>query len=434
MGYNRNMAGHTLTPKHGGARGAENPSLFSDGGVQDLFDKLDALNKDDSHFLSSNDICTPMGCVQEMVDAIPASFWRRKNLEILDPCAGNGNFHAYISHFTPLQNLVFNEINDDRIRNIRKLFGQGARVTRQDFLHYDESRQYDLIVSNPPYAKFDAHGKRVSKNHNLSRLFIEKALRLTKPGGLMLFIVPNNWMSLSDRNHLPTLLSAHQFLHLNIHGAKRWFPGIGSSFTWFLLKKEQNNRPFTVENNYYASGREKISLPSDADFIPLYLSDVVFEIFAKAFSAPSRQGVETSSDLHRYTKAHLLSETKTRKHSHKVIHTPTTTVWSERPHKYQEGWKVFLSLTNTYQTFVDNCGMTQSIAFIRCASKKEALQRKAELDAPLFRFLNDMTRYGNFNNIRILQRFPRLEEVRLNQREKQLLKEYWTYAAKAKKA
>jgi len=58
---------------------------------------LDKLNFDESHFVNSNDICTPMGCVEEMVDSIPKSFWKKENLRILDPCCGNGNFHGYIS-------------------------------------------------------------------------------------------------------------------------------------------------------------------------------------------------------------------------------------------------------------------------------------------------------------------------------------------------
>ena len=29
------------------------------------------LNEDLSHFTNSNDICTPLGCVKEMVDTIP---------------------------------------------------------------------------------------------------------------------------------------------------------------------------------------------------------------------------------------------------------------------------------------------------------------------------------------------------------------------------
>jgi len=44
------------------------------------------LNFDESHFVNSNDICTPIDCVKEMVDSIPSSFWENKNLKILDSC------------------------------------------------------------------------------------------------------------------------------------------------------------------------------------------------------------------------------------------------------------------------------------------------------------------------------------------------------------
>ena len=59
-------------------------------------------------------------------------------------------------------------------------------------------------------------------------------------------------------------------------------------------------------------------------------------------------------------------------YKYKLIHTPKQTVWSSRPHKYQDGFKVFISTTSYYGTFVDNCGMTQSIAFIMCKNETEA--------------------------------------------------------------
>ena len=39
--------------------------------------KFDNLNIDKSHFVNSNDICTPMDCVKEMVDSIPENFWQQ---------------------------------------------------------------------------------------------------------------------------------------------------------------------------------------------------------------------------------------------------------------------------------------------------------------------------------------------------------------------
>ncbi len=393
-------------------------------GDQKLERELDALNHDLSHYANSNDICTPMGCVREMVDSIPIDFWKNHHLQVLDPCSGNGNFHAYIKNFVPLENLTFNDINDTRLENVARLFGPSAHITKSDFFKYPDDEVYDLVVANPPYARFDEYGRRTSKNHNLSRAFIDKALKVTRPGGMILFIVPNNWMSLSDRNRLPSLLSQYQFLHLNIHGAKRWFPKVGSSFTWFLLHKVPNRKAFTVENHYFRRNRLLARMRAGVDYVPLHFSNLVDDIFAKTVDAPvAKFNVETSSDLHRYTKADLLSNERSSTHRYKVVHTPTQVLWSRRPHKYQDDWKVFISLTNRYSTFVDQCGMTQSIAFVRCSSKAEAYEIKKTLDQPAYRFLNDMTRYGNFNNVRILQRFP-AGSIHLSARERALVNEF----------
>ena len=373
--------------------------------MQTLIEQIEALNNDQSHFTCSNDICTPIGCVEEMVNTIPASFWN-KEVQVLDPCAGNGNFYGYVKKFLPLSSIVFNEINNKRIQNIKQLFGDNATITTQDFLQYDEAKKFDLVMANPPFAAFK-NGKRVAKNHNLSRLFIRKALRIVKENGLLLFIAPDNWMSLSDRNTLPKLLSQYQFLHLNIHGAKRWFPKVGSSFSWFLLKKSPNAHPFTIDNFYLFKEKSHASLPSNSTFIPLFYNSTVASIFNKTIHASvDKYLIQTSSNLHRHTKKNLLNAHRSETYPFKILHTPSQTLWGSQPHKFQEGWKVFLSLTNKYKTFIDACGMTQSIAFIRAQDKKHAENIAHELRHPIYLFLNYVTRYGNFNNIRILQRFP----------------------------
>jgi hypothetical protein len=65
-----------------------------------------------------------------------------------------------------------------------------------------------------------------------------------------------------------------------------------------------------------------------------------------------------------------------------------------------------LSVTDKYAIFVDNCGMTQSIVFILCESREQAEQYKKILEHPLYVFINNICRWGNFNNIRVLQHFP----------------------------
>lgn len=64
------------------------------------------LNKDKSSYVNSNDEPTPIGCVEEILDKIPKELWKRKNLKILDPCGGNGNFH--IVNLKKLKSLTQN--------------------------------------------------------------------------------------------------------------------------------------------------------------------------------------------------------------------------------------------------------------------------------------------------------------------------------------
>jgi hypothetical protein len=116
--------------------------------------------------------------------------------------------------------------------------------------------------------------------------------------------------------------------------------------------------------------------------------------------------IKTSSDLHKYTKADLINDTETDVYRYKLIHTPSQTVYSSRPHKFQEGYKIFISTTDKYSVFIDNCGMTQSIAFIQLDNENQAKRICSQLLSPLYQFLNNACRYGNFNNIRILQKFP----------------------------
>ena len=200
----------------------------------------------------------------------------------MDPCAGNGNFFVPIfyklkeershSSLSPLalegrdpqisygtnspsliedknikkeilsSILYFNDINESRTNNIKKVFKSNQynlNITNLDFLSGEQIRiptgeivpkapisygavkvpggvasvpnsregtdalpsdilgegdggGFDLIVANPPYAKLLKSGGRASKNHNMIGLFIEAALDLLKKEGYILFIIPDN--------------------------------------------------------------------------------------------------------------------------------------------------------------------------------------------------------------------------------------------------
>jgi adenine-specific DNA-methyltransferase len=382
------------------------------------------LNNDKTLFKTSNDEPTPLDCCSEILNKIPNKLWSKKNLKILDPCAGYGNFEIILcqllkdSYSTKdiLEKIIsFNETNEKRIDLINRIFlgdKYKLNITNYDFLKYPSDTKYDLQIANPPYAKFceakDKDGniimKRASKNHTLVRDFIEKSLSICNDGGYIVYIVPNNWMSLADRNTIIKLLTQYQFHHLDIGTSKKYFPKVGSSFTYFILEKTPFYKDFTVNCLYNKKLYSSMVTSEKRDFIPLCYNNLVQSILNKVLSGKKKFNIETTSDLHKYTKKHLINNEKTDVYKYKLIHTDKQTVYSKKPHKYQEGYKVFLSTTGAWNVFVDNCGMTQSIAFIRVNSEDEGIKYKKILDHKLYKFINDICRWGNFNCIRVLQR------------------------------
>lgn len=378
------------------------------------------LNLDKTTYKSSNDETTPIDCINTMINKLPDELWNRKGLTILDPCCGNGNFNMVVlykllnNHNKKdiLENILeFNDINEDRLNNVRDIFCNDKyklKITNNDFITSNNDNKYDLIMANPPYAKLLENGKRSSKNHNLIKDFIKKSLSLLKPNGYLLFITPDNWMSYADRNILIEIITSLQIIHLDIHNAKKYFKKIGSSFTWYIIEncpyyKDINITGIWKKEEYISS---VISKPRK--YIPLLYNKIVNDILTKTIDNNELQkfNIKTSSDLHKYTKAKFISNIETDIFKYKLIHTPSQIVYSSKPHKYQEGFKVFISTTDKYKIFIDECGMTQSVAFILCSNEEEAKRYLNILQHPLYIFINNICRWGNFNNIRILQSFP----------------------------
>jgi len=386
--------------------------------IKQYYDEI--LNTDKSTYKSTNDEPTPIDCITEMITKIPNELWKNKDLSILDPCCGNGNFSIpiifellkYHDKKTILEKILeFNDINESRLENVRTVFCSekyNLQITNHDFITFNTTKKYDLIVANPPYAKLLENGKRASKNHNLIKDFIEKALSQLKPNGYLLFITPDNWMSYADRNVLIQIITTLQIIHLDIHNAKKYFKKIGSSFTWYIIQ----NCPFYKNINVSGIWKKKKYVSSvkstKRKYIPLLYNQIVQNILSKTIDNISlpKFDIKTSSDLHKYTKAKFISTEKTEEFKYKLIHTPSQTVYSSRPHKFQEGYKIFISTTDKYRVFIDKCGMTQSIVFIICSNEEQAKKYLQILQHPLYVFINNICRWGNFNNIRILQSFP----------------------------
>lgn len=355
------------------------------------------VNQDKFHINNKDDVCTPMECVKKMIDYIPTELWERNNLKILDPCCGNGNFGAYCKFKTSIDNIWFNDINKKRIEICKKILNP-KNIMCKDTFALSSFDSWDLIIANPPYSGGG------NKNRSLSNEFIEHSINLLKKGGYLCFVTPNNWMSYNNNNTtLAKLLNEGSFLVID-NDAKKYFKGIGSSFTIFIWQKDVFSNKTYVKNNYLLKDEQKnVKIPKNLKFIPLYLSQNIISIVKKSIQKTTNK-FNYRCDLHNFTKKDSLSDVKNDKFLYETIHTPRKTRYANIKQDIYDKWVVIVPLSTYFLPYIKtHVNTTQSVGYFAFKTKLDAENYIEKLKKPHLKLIIHLTRYGNFNNIMVLK-------------------------------
>ena len=139
-------------------------------------------------------VFTPPRVVEFMLDLC------RNTGRMLEPSAGDGAFFRQL--VTRGADCVALEID-------AQVAPTGVEI--RDFFDYALDEQFDTIVGNPPYVRFQDVAvdtkKRLKSDlfdarSNLFLFFIEKCIRHLKPGGELVFIVPREFIKLTAAKKL----------------------------------------------------------------------------------------------------------------------------------------------------------------------------------------------------------------------------------------
>lgn len=199
-------------------------------------------------------ICTPFPLVEEILDKLPIN-WSDSTLRFLDPCCGSGRFlvaikerlvNAGIDEKHVVENMLYgadiDQKNVDFVRVLldRKEIYNTNNIKCVDSLQEKWDMKFDVIVGNPPYQ---------SAQHNLrERLwmqFVDLGFKVCDYSGHLAFVTPSSWsheQELYDRwfkNKSP--------LHINIDECKKYFPGVGSTFSWYIIRNNQIKQNVTIQ-------------------------------------------------------------------------------------------------------------------------------------------------------------------------------------------
>jgi len=380
---------------------------------EEVFQYYNQLNKDITHHISGDDICTPMDCVKTMLDYVPDELWQRPALRILDPCCGNGNFGAYCKFKTNPNNIWYNELNPIRLANCKKILNP-ANINNGDAFHLcdDFGGTWDLIMANPPYSGGG------NKNQSLSNRFIEKSIDILSDGGYLCFITPNNFMTYNNKNTtLKKLLKEGSFLVLD-NTAKKYFPSVGSSFTIFVWQKGIFNNKTLIKNNYLIKDvQQDVIIPPGSKFLPLYISQHTLTIIEKTLLA-AKNKFNYRCDLHNFTQKDKLSDTQDDKFVFETIHTARKTRYATVKQDIFDKWTIIIPLSTYYVPFIKtNINVTQSVGYISFETKKEAEDYLEKIILPHYKLVVHLTRFGNFNNIMVLKHLAFDQSVKLTEDE-----------------
>ena len=258
-----------------------------------------------------------------------------------------------------------------------------------------------------------------SKNQSLSNIFIEKSIDLLNPEGYLCYITPNNWMTYNNNNTtLAKLLNEGSFIVID-NNAKKFFPKVGSSFTIFIWQKGVYDNKTTVYNNYLINDvQENIYLSPQLKFIPLYVSKETISLSKKLVS-DNRNLFDYRCDLHNFTQKEKLSDEKDDTFLYRTIHTARKTRFAKIKQDIFDKWTIIIPLSTYYIPYITTqTNVTQSVGYISFDTKEEAEIYLERITKDEIKLLVHLTRYGNFNNIKVLRHLKFDGDYSLTEKEK----------------
>ena len=181
-------------------------------------------------------VTTPPELVDFMVSlATP----QRARVRVLEPACGDAPFlAAFAQRYGSHHELVGVDIDPAAVEQARRLLPLAA-ILEADFLLWQPSEPFDIVIGNPPYgiigeaSHYPIHilkeRKHIYKQRfqtwrgkfNIYGAFIEHAVRLLRPDGKLVFVVPASWMLLDDFARLRKFLSREG--HIDVYYVGRPF-------------------------------------------------------------------------------------------------------------------------------------------------------------------------------------------------------------------
>ncbi|SHK73333.1 HsdM family class I SAM-dependent methyltransferase, partial [Epilithonimonas mollis] len=199
--------------------------------------------------------------VEAVRNLIKDHFKNRKELRVLEPSVGTGNFLYAAKGLSSYINISAFEINETTAK-IAKILHPEANINLRSFEtefidekgnKKDFSQQYDLVIGNPPYGEHRGLYKGLGEEPKLSKYedyFVKRSLDVLKDDGVLAMILPSGWLNRKKDLEDAELLKAFRL-------PKGAFAGTQVGTDIIILKKssQKSNRDIS---SYFEKNTENI--------------------------------------------------------------------------------------------------------------------------------------------------------------------------------
>lgn len=144
--------------------------------------------------------------VQAVGNLIKDHFKGQKEIKVLEPSVGTGNFLSALNNLNSKTDITTFEINETTAK-ISKILNPNTNVNLRSFetefitdngQKKDFAPKYDLVIGNPPYGQHRGLYKGLGEEPKIARYedyFIKRSLDLMNEGGTLAMVVPSGWLN-----------------------------------------------------------------------------------------------------------------------------------------------------------------------------------------------------------------------------------------------
>ena len=297
----------------------------------------------------NGEVFTPPELIEKMFDTLPESVWSNPSLKWYDPAAGIGHFSLilYQRLFNGLQEVIsdqeerkrhilehmifMSEINEVNVKIAKFIFDPNdeynLNLKCEDSLETSFTQQFDIIIGNPPYQESNKSG-----DNKLYLKFTQKAIEMLKEDGYLLFITPRNILGylLCEEKNRAFVSEFYKIEYLAIETVKKYFPTIGSTFVYFLLKKMEYDGVTKIEYMEEGENRVREKRLMSGMRIPMIYSERDERILEKVTTEEEKEripmlqfkfGVRGQRIRKEHLKKKVVMEEETRTHKYKIVDT-----------------------------------------------------------------------------------------------------------------